>query len=117
LKAHPGVTALFNRHIIRIRRAINMAKTAKSRKKNAAAKGGKKGGKGRKPAAARKKRGKLTPAGRKRIANASRARWRDRKGAGRPGKGNHIPLKVLEKNHANLGRIIEVRKKSSADWT
>lgn len=99
-----------------------MAKSAK--KRSSAKKGTKKGAKrskARKPkkaaAASRKKRGKLTPAGRKRIASASRARWRARKGAGKPGKGNHIPLKVLEKNHANLGKLIELRQKSRASWT
>lgn len=94
---------------------------AKAKKRSSAKKGTKKGAKrskARKPkkAAASRKRGKLTPAGRKRIASASRARWRARKGAGKPGKGNHIPLKVLEKNHANLGRLIELRSKSRASW-
>jgi len=88
-------------------------------KKKSAKKSAKKSGKrskAKKPAASRKKRGKLTPAGRKRIAAASRARWRARKGAGKPGKGNHIPLHVLEKNHKNLGNMIEVRKKSRGSW-
>ena len=96
---------------------------AKAKKRTEAKKSTKKAGakrsKTRKPkkaAASRKKRGKLTPAGRKRIVAASRARWRARKGAGKPGKGNHIPLGVLEKNHANLGRLIEVRKKSRGSW-
>lgn len=100
-----------------------MAKAAKPRKKTAKKKSAAKGAKRskarapkKKAAAARKKRGKLTPAGRKRIAAASRARWRARKGAGKPGKGNHIPLNVLEKNHKNLGNLIEMRKKSRASW-
>jgi hypothetical protein len=94
-----------------------MAKASKGKGKG---KGAKKGGRSKAKRAAaskpRKKKGKLTPAGRKRIAAASRARWKARKGAGKPGKGNHIPLHVLEKNHKNLGLMIETRKKSKASW-
>lgn len=93
-----------------------MAKASKSRKK-AGKKGGRKAGRkaASRKAAPKKKKGKLTPAGRKRIAAASRARWRARKGAGKQGKGNHIPLHVLETNHKNLGRLIENRK-GKAGW-
>ena len=93
------------------------SKKKSAKKKSSGRKKGRKAAasKGRKKTSGRKK-GKLTPAGRKRIAAASRARWRARKGAGKPGKGNHIPLHVLEKNHRNLGNMIELRKKSKASW-
>jgi hypothetical protein len=57
-----------------------------------------------------KRKGKLTAKGRAKIAAASRARWRARKGAGT--KKSHIPLKVLKKNHASLGALISRREKS-----
>ncbi len=95
----------------------------RSAKKSAKKRSSKKRSSAKKTSAAKgRKKGKLTPAGRKRIAAASRARWRARKGAGTPGKKTkgkkgHIPLKVLETNHKRLGALIETRKKSPGSWS
>jgi len=69
-------------------------------------------------ASGRTKARKLSATARKKIGAASRKRWRERKGAGRPGKTGkgHIPLAVLKKNHKNLGNLIAVREKSPASW-
>lgn len=88
-------------------------------KKKAASKPKKKRAAAKKKSSARKrpKKGfKLSAATKKKIGAKSRAHWKSITGKGRPGKGNHIPLAQLKKNHARLGRTIAVREKSPAAW-
>ncbi len=69
---------------------------------------------GKKSASRKGKR--LSPATRAKIGRKSRAYWKSITGNGRPGKGNHIPLAQLKKNHARLGRTIATREKSPGSW-
>lgn len=59
---------------------------------------------------------KLSAAHKAKLRAAVKRRWAARKGSGKPGKGNHIPLKVLKSNMHNLQKLILVREKNEKAW-
>lgn len=82
----------------------------KPRKKDAKAAKALKGARGR-------KHHKPSPATIKAMRAGAKRYWANRRGSGRPGKGQHIPLKQLKKNVVNLEKLIKVREKSPASWS
>ena len=94
-------------------KAILAANKGNKKAKSAAKKASSKATKERKNK--RPKRGfKLSTKTKALIGKKSKAHWKSITGKGTP--KSHIPLKQLEKNHARLGRTIELRKKSPKTW-